>query len=169
MYKFIKELWKKPKSTFGSLAWRDRLVEYREEPMVMRISKPTRLDRARELGYKAKDGIIVVRSRAFKGMRKRPAIRGGRRPKRYGLTHFTAAKSKQRISEEHANRKYPNMEVLNSYWIADDSKHVWYEVILVDPMSPVIQADKTLNWICYNTHKRRAIRGLVHKTHGKSH
>jgi len=163
LYKHIAQLWKKPKATFGKLAWRDRLAALRKEPAVIRIEKPTRLDRARALGYRAKQGFIVLRSRVKKGMRKRPMPTGGRRPKRYGHVRFTAAKSKQRVAEERAAKHYPNLEVLNSYWVGDDSKHVWYEIIMVDPASPTIQADKKINWICFNKHKGRVYRGLVHK------
>ncbi len=48
-----------------------------------KIDKPTRLDRARALGYRAKQGIFVVRASMSKGTTKRPAFAGGRRPKRY--------------------------------------------------------------------------------------
>ena len=163
LYKYISKLWKQPKANFGKLEWRDKLAALRKEPAVIRVEKPMRLDRARSLGYKAKQGFVIVRSRVKKGMRKRPAVRGGRRPKRYGRVRFTPGKGKQRICEERAAKKYPNLEVLNSYWVGDDSKHVWYEVIFVDPAAPTIRADKKINWICFNKHKRRVYRGLVHK------
>lgn len=164
MYSYLRELWKKPQVNIGRERWKAFLISLRTEPLTIKIDKPTRLDRARALGYKAKAGIIVVRARVKKGMRKRHEIRSGRRPKRSGMTQFTPAKSQQRISEERVARDYPNMEVLNSYWVADDSKHIWYEVILVDPAAPTIRADKDLNWICYNKHTNRAARGLVHRT-----
>jgi large subunit ribosomal protein L15e len=163
LYKYLSQLWKKPKANFGKLEWRNWLVKLRKEPAVIRVEKPTRLDRARALGYKAKQGFVIVRSRAKKGMRKRPTVRGGRRPKRYGRVRFSQAKSKQRMCEERAARRFPNLEVLNSYWVADDSKHIWYEIIFVDPAAPTIRADRKLNWICFNKHRSRVYRGLVHK------
>ncbi len=45
----------------GSDAWRKRLAEWRKEPAVLRIDRPTRIDRARSLGYKAKQGFLIVR------------------------------------------------------------------------------------------------------------
>ena len=48
----------------------------------------------------------------------------------------------QWICEQRAARKFPNLEVLNSYYLAKDGKHIWYEIILVDPQHPVIKADK---------------------------
>ncbi len=163
LYQQIASLWKKPKANFGKLEWRNRLVEYRRQPVMLRIEKPTRLDRARALGYRAKQGFVVVRCKVKKGTTKRPAIRGGRRPKRYGRVRFTPAKSKQRIAEERVSKKYVNLEVLNSYYVGDDSKHDWYEVILVDPDAPSIRKDRKLQWLQSGKHRNRALRGLVHK------
>jgi len=42
---------------------RERVVGWRKQNAVTRIDKPSRLQRARRLGYKAKQGIIVVRMR----------------------------------------------------------------------------------------------------------
>ena len=63
------------------------------------------------------------------------------------------------MAEERTQKRYPNLEVLNSYWVGADGQHEWYEVILVDPHHPVIQADPKINWICYNTQKGRVYRG----------
>ena len=159
LYTALKNLWKKPKASVGKLAWRDKIVELRKQTAITKLDRPTRLDRARSLGYKAKQGIIVVRSRVPKGITKRPKVKGGRRPKRYGRVRLPVQKSKQRIAEERASRKYPNMEVLNSYWLAKDGKYEWFEIILVDPDSPRIKSDKDLKWIGEKQHKRRVFRG----------
>jgi len=50
------------------------------------------------------------------------------------------------------------MQVLNSYWVGQDGKHKWYEVIVVDPNHPSIKTDKNLKWICSNTQKGRVFR-----------
>ncbi len=42
---------------------RERVVGWRKQNAITRIEKPSRLQRARRLGYKAKQGIIVVRMR----------------------------------------------------------------------------------------------------------
>jgi len=159
LYQYVRDVWKNPKRSFGSKVWQARLVQLRKEPSVLRVDKPTRIDRARSLGYKAKQGYIVVRARVRKGTTKRPRIAGGRRPKRYGRSKITPSQSKQRIAEGRAVRKYPNMEVLNSYWVGEDGKNVWYEIIIVDRDHPVIQADKKINWIA--TKKGRVYRGLT--------
>lgn len=71
------------------------------------------------------------------------------------------AKSIQRIAEERAASHYPNMEVLNSYWVGEDGMHKYYEVILVDPQHPVIRGDPKINWICDPANRGRVYRGLT--------
>ena len=160
MYKYIQKLWKQPSKNLGSI-YKIHLAEWRKEPAVVRINRPTRLDRARSLGYKAKQGIVMVRARVKKGVTKRPAITHARRPKRHVMTRLPVRKSKQRIAEERAAKNYPNLEVLNSYWAGDDSKCEWYEIILVDPNHPSIFTDRKLNFLCRKTHTGRASRGLT--------
>ncbi|HEX7514261.1 MAG TPA: 50S ribosomal protein L15e, partial [archaeon] len=67
MYGFIRDAWKKPENSYvKSLMWQ-RLQTWRREPSVVRIERPTRLDRARSLGYKAKQGVITARVRTWRG------------------------------------------------------------------------------------------------------
>ena len=51
---------------------RVRVWEYRQLPSVCRVSRPTRPDKARRLGYKAKQGFCIYRARVRRGGRKRP-------------------------------------------------------------------------------------------------
>jgi large subunit ribosomal protein L15e len=138
----------------------DRYIQWRSEPSFLRVERSTRIDRARSLGYKAKGGLVIVRACIKKGGRKRKRPNKGRMPSKLGV-YFTPGKSKKLIAEERVQRKYPNMEVLNSYWVGEDGKHRWFEVILVDPMHPQIRSDKNLNWICEKQHTHRANRGLT--------
>jgi len=154
-YKYVKQKWKKPKANFGTLAWRDWLVKLRAQPAILRIEKPTRPDRARALGYRAKQGIFVVRARITKGGRKRRKITGGRRPKRWAR-FIQIRKSDQVLAEERIARKFSNAEVLNSYWVGEDGRYKWYEIILVDRAHPAIKKDKKLAWIAET-------RGRVHR------
>lgn len=157
MYKHIRQLWKKPKASLGDI-WKKRLIEWRKEPVTVRIKRPTRLDAARSCGYKPKPGIILVRQRVKRGGHKRPKIRKGRRTKHSGQRK-NLDKSYQQIAEERASKKYVNCEVLNSYYIAKDGIYYWYEIILVDRTHPQVLADKNLAWI--STKKGRAHRGLT--------
>jgi len=162
--KYLKHLWNKPKENFGVERWRTWLVQLRKEPILIRVEHPTRLDRARNLGFKAKQGYLVIRSRVRKGGRKRPRPGHGRRQAHYGR-FFTTGSSLQAQAERHVTKKYPNCEVLNSYWVGEDGKYKWYEVILVDRDHPVIKADKKINFI--SNKRGRADRGLT--SAGKKH
>jgi len=161
LYKALKETWKNKE--LKKELFKERLKEWRKQPAVMRIEKPTRLDRARTLGYKAKQGFIIVRVRVRKGGRSRRAYLWihGKKPGSAGIRHFTPRKSLRWIAEEKAQRKFPNLEVLNSYYVAEDGKYKWYEVIMVDKNHPVVQSDKNINWIAEKQHRRRVFRGLT--------
>jgi large subunit ribosomal protein L15e len=137
MYRYIRELWNRPRENSG---YRELIIELRREPATMRVEKPTRLDRARSIGYRAKQGVIVVRQRVSAGASKTGKPAGGRKTKR-ATPRVALTKNQQQIAEERVSRKYPNCEVLNSYLLASDSKNHWYEVILLDRMHPVILAD----------------------------
>jgi large subunit ribosomal protein L15e len=139
-----------------------RLIGYRHlKETVVKLEKPTNIPRARELGYKAKQGIIVVLTKVRKGsgLIRRP--NKGRRPKRMGVNKITRRISIQRMAENKAANKFVNMEVLNSYLIGEDGQHKYYEVILVDPSHPRIITDKDLHWICDPQHKGRSFKGLT--------
>jgi ribosomal protein L18 len=55
---------------------RVRCWEYRQQPSIVRLVRPTRPDKARRLGYKAKQGFVVYRVRVRRGGRKRPVPKG---------------------------------------------------------------------------------------------
>lgn len=138
---------------------RDRMVKWRKEPRFKKIKKPTRLDRARGLGYKAKKGIVLVRARIGRGGRKRPLYgKRGRKPSKAGLVRYTPRKSLRKIAEQRVQKKYPNLEILGSYYVAEDGKSKWFEVILVDPNNPEIKNDKNMKWITEKQHRKRVLR-----------
>jgi len=147
MYRHLQQAWKKPSESYVQSMMRKRVITWRRQPVIVRIDKPTRIDRARRLGYKAKKGFVVVRVRVRRGGRRKPRPRMGRRQKRMGVKKYTPAKSIKLIGEERVARKYPNLEVLSSYWVWEDGISKWHEVILVDPNSPSIKSDKDVGWI----------------------
>ncbi len=160
-YKYIAEAWAKPKKSFVDALMRQRLIEWRQQPVIARVERPTRLDKARRLGYKAKQGFVIVRVRVRRGGMRKVRPKSGRRPKRMGVKKFKPAKSIRLIGEERAARKFPNLEVLNSYWVGEDGRSKWFEVIMVDPNHPVIRADEAINWICNKQNYRRVFRSLT--------
>ncbi len=159
MYGYIRSAWKKPGESYvNELMWH-RLQKWRKEGSVVRVQRPTRLDRARSLGYRAKQGFVVARVRIRRGGRRRSRFRKGRRSARMGMKRITPKKSLRWIAEERAARKYPNMEVLNSYWVGEDGRFKWFEVILVDRNHPAILSDRKINWI--SKERGRVFRGLT--------
>ena len=158
-YDYIGETWKKQGEGISKL-WKARLVEWRQSDAVARVEKPTRLDRARALGYKAKAGFVIARVRVRRGGHKRPRPKGGRRSKRMTIRKNLMMNYRW-IAEQRASRRFPNLELLNSYWLAKDGIYCWFEAILVDKSRPEIMADKNISWILSKKHKARAFRGLT--------
>jgi large subunit ribosomal protein L15e len=157
-YKYVKESFEKHEKGYETPEWY-RAIEYRKGKSVQRIEKPTKIYRARELGYKAKQGYIVVRARIRKGGMHKVRPKRGRKPRGMGVSKFTTGKNLQWVAEERTQKKFPNLEVLNSYKIYSDGKHHYFEIILVDPHHPVIKSDPKINWICNPSQKRRVNRG----------
>jgi large subunit ribosomal protein L15e len=160
-YKYIAEAWSKPEKSFLNQVMHQRLIEWRQQPVITRIERPTRIDKARKLGYKAKQGFVMVRVRVRRGGMRKVRPKAGRRPKRMGVKKFKPGKSIRLIGEERTQRKFPNLEVLNSYWVGEDGRSKWFEVLLVDPNHPVIKADSDINWICKKQHYKRVFRSLT--------
>ncbi|MFW6230479.1 MAG: 50S ribosomal protein L15e [Nanoarchaeota archaeon] len=157
LYNYVKELWKKPLNN-NKENYRELLLKVRREPVTVRLERPTRLDRARSLGYKAKQGIFIVRQRVSKGGHRRPTIRKGRRSKHSGQT-MALNKSYMQIAEERVARKYKNCEILNSYYVCEDGSYKWFEVIVVDKDHPAIIKDKQLGFLHNRNQKGRVFRG----------
>lgn len=120
---------------------RDRIVAWRREPAVVRLERPSRPQRAHRLGYKAKQGVIVVRMRVGTGGMRRKRPRGGRRPKHLGVTRIKADVSMRQVAERRALERHPNMRLLGSYYIYKDGAHYWFEVIMADPEHPRVAKD----------------------------
>jgi len=93
---------------------RDRVVQWRKQNAVTRIDKPSRIQRARRLGYKATQGITVIRMRVGTGGMRRKRPRGGRRPKHLGVTRIKADVSMKQVAENRVLERYPNMKLLGS-------------------------------------------------------
>lgn len=130
------KLWRK-----NSPDLRQRVVSWRKQNAITRISRPSRIERARRLGYKAKQGIVVVRMRVGTGGMRKKRPRGGRRPKHLGVTKIKAAINMRTVAENRVLERYPNMRLMGSYFVYKDGVHYWFEVILADVMHPRIYKD----------------------------
>ena len=123
---------------------RERAIAWRKEDALTRIKKPSRIQKARRLGYKAKQGIVVVRMRVGAGGMRRKRPRAGRRPKHLGVTRIKEDVNMKSVAERRVLEKYPNMKLLGSYYLYKDGMYYWHEVILADPSHPRISKDKEL-------------------------
>ncbi len=162
-YKSIKQTYIQEYKERSSL-YKERIVKWSSESPIVRIERPTNIARARELGYKAKQGVIVTRVRVQGGKKKRPTVSGGRKPSKSGR-FFSRAKSSQAIAEERAGKRFMNCEVLNSYFVGEAGSTKFFEVILLEKANPTISADP--NYYRIVTQQRRAERGLTHS--GRKH
>jgi large subunit ribosomal protein L15e len=160
LYSQVGKTWHKPTEAKEELDWA-RKIEWRKAGSFVRVERPLRLDRARALGYRAKPGFIVVRARVRRGSMRKRRWNHGRKPRSMGVRKITASKSIQRIAEERVAKRHPNCEVLASYWVGDDGKHYYYEVIVVDTAHPAIKSDPKINWICEPQNRGRVYRGLT--------
>lgn len=162
-YKYLEELWRKKQSEVLRFVNRLRTWELRQHTQVHRASAPTRPDKARRLGYKAKQGYVIYRVRVRRGSPKRSNPKGivYGKPNNQGIKFVKAGRSLRSVAEDRAGRACANLRVLNSYWIAEDAAYKYFEVIMVDPQHPAIRRDPRINWICNPVHKHREMRGLT--------
>lgn len=162
-YRYINETFQKEYKERSQLL-KSRITAWAKESPVLRIEKPTNLARARELGYKSKQGVVMARVRVLGGLRHRRAVAGGRKPSRSGQ-FFSYDKSLQSVAEERAARKFSNCEVLNSYYVAQGNNYKFFEVILLDRSSPSVANDSSYGSVVAK--RGRAYRGLT--SSGRKH
>ncbi len=143
-YKYMSKAWKRRESININQYLRQAAIAWRRDRVIKRVQFPTRLDRARSLGYRRKQGFVVARVRVRKGGARKERPSSGRRPKALGAARFTRAKSLQGIAEERAAKKYPNLSVLNSYYVWEDGTSRWFEILLVDRNHPAIKRDHAI-------------------------
>uniref|UniRef100_A0A9J7YDB8 Ribosomal protein L15 n=1 Tax=Cyprinus carpio carpio TaxID=630221 RepID=A0A9J7YDB8_CYPCA len=115
-YKYMQELWRKKQSDVMRFLLRVRCWQYRQLSALHRAPRPTRPDKARRLGYKAKQGYVIYRIRVRRGGRKRPVPKGATygKPVHHGVNQIKFARSLQSVAEERAGRHCGGLRVLRS-------------------------------------------------------
>lgn len=131
MYRYVSDMWKSNLELNAYL--RSQSIRWRREPSIVRVASPTRLDKARMLGYKSKPGYVVARVRVRRGGARKQRPVSGRRQKALGVIKFTRAKNLKQIAEERVARKFRNLIILNSYYLWEDGRNKWFEIVMVDP------------------------------------
>merc|ERR1712240_893939 len=122
---------------------RIRCWQYRQLTKVHRAPRPSRPDKARRLGYKAKQGYVIYRISMRRGGRKKPE------------------RNLQNLAEERVGRRLKGLRVMNSYWVGQDSTYKYLEVIMIDVHHHAITRDPKINWMCRAVQKHRELRGLT--------
>merc|ERR1712150_377528 len=142
---------------------RIRTWEYRQLPTMHRVTRPSRPDKARRLGYKAKQGFVIYRCAVRRGSRKTNTPKGiiYGKPKSQGINQMKCTRNLRGLAEERVGRKMGALRVLNSYWVGQDGTYKYYEVICVDPAHNAIRNDARINWLCKASHKHREARGTT--------
>lgn len=139
MYRQISREWRSLTKN-SSTVFKQRAILWRRGATVVRVERPSRLDRAKALGYKAKQGIIVVRIKVSRGGMRQKRPTSGRRPKHMGVLKIKGHFSSGDTAERRVSEKYPNTKVLGSYPVYQDGKFIWHEVILADLNHPSLKA-----------------------------
>merc|ERR1739847_115282 len=162
-YKYQNELWRKKQSDVMKYILRLRSWHFRQLPAIHRASRPSRPEKARLMGYKAKQDNSVFRVRVRRGCRKRLAPKGATygKPVNEGVNQLKFQRRIQSVAEERAGKALGSLRVLNSYWVGQDSTYKYFEVVMVDPQHKVIRRDADMNWIASSKHKHRELRGLT--------
>ena len=100
-YKYVQELWRKKQSDLLKFLLRVRCWQYRQLNTIHRAPRPTRPDKARRLGYKAKQGFVLYRVRIRRGGRKRKVPKGATygKPTNQGVNQLKFQRSLQSVAE----------------------------------------------------------------------
>jgi large subunit ribosomal protein L15e len=153
----FKKEWKGLDNDYKSLMQK-RTIEYRKDKRaIVKVEKPTNLTSAKQVGYKAKQGIFVARVRVRKGSGTYKRPKSKRRPKRQGQSKLTRKINTRSMAEQKASNKFSNAEVIGSYKIAEDGKSHYYEIVLADREGMRIGTDPKLVFV--TDQKGRAERG----------
>jgi len=134
------------------------MIAWRASNAIVKLDKPTDIGKARILGYKDKKGFVIVRVRLKRGGHKRHRVNAARKSSKQTIRKSLKMNYRW-IAEQRAAKKYTNLEVLNSYQIAKDGVHYFFEIILVDKERPEIRA--LMPWITKPKNTGRVFRGLT--------
>merc|ERR1712142_925359 len=128
-YKYVNELWRKKQTDVMGFLLRVRTWQYRQLSRVHRASQPTRIEKARRLGYRANQGFVIYRVRVRRGSRKKPVAKGCTygKPTHHGINQMKFQRS--------------------------------LRVVYFGRHSTAIRRDPRIQWICEAKQKHRELRG----------
>merc|ERR1712039_745464 len=126
----------------------------RQLPAIVPLTKPSRIDKARKMGYKRKKGYLVYRVRVRRGNNNKNIPRGKiqGKPSTQGVSQIKPKRNLRVVAEGRVGQKCGGLRVMNSYWVNQDSTYKYFEKIRDDPR---------INWICDPTQAHREKHGLT--------
>lgn len=100
-YRYVQELYRKKQSDVMRYLLRIRCWQYRQLTRLHRAPRPSRPDKARRLGYRAKQGFLIYRISVRRGGRKRPVHKGCTygKPKSHGVNELKPYRNLQSVAE----------------------------------------------------------------------
>jgi len=120
-YKYIRKLWEQRRKTSGTVATAPDSVAKGRHGYANRTSDKNRPRSHARIQGKA--GLCHGRARVSEADMK-TAPQGSKKAEKIRFCQLQPEKSKQVIAEEKAARKFPNLEVLNSYWVGEDGPNM---------------------------------------------
>ncbi|XP_037363273.1 60S ribosomal protein L15-like [Talpa occidentalis] len=162
-YKYILELWRKKQRNVMRFLLRVCWWQFPQLSAPHRAPRPTQPDKARRLGYKAKQGYVIYRIRVLRGGRKHPVPKAATygKPVHHGVNQLKFARSLQSVAEERAGHHCGALRGLNSHWVGEDSTYKFFEIILIHPFHKAIRRNPDTQWITKPVHKHREMWGLT--------
>lgn len=100
-YRYMQELYRKKQSDVLRYLLRIRVWQFRQLTKMVRTPRPSRPDKARRLGFRAKQGYVIYRIRVRRGGRKRPVPKGCTygKPKSHGVNELKPTRRLQSVAE----------------------------------------------------------------------
>merc|ERR1711976_176169 len=117
MYKYIRALWRRKKTPLLSFIMRFRRWKYRQENALLRLSGPSREDRAKIKGFSERDGFLFYRVRIRIHKMKKASHRGilHRKTRNRSLYSNKGGLNSRSIAEIKVAKACPSLRVYNSY------------------------------------------------------
>uniref|UniRef100_A0ABI7Z863 Ribosomal protein L15 n=1 Tax=Felis catus TaxID=9685 RepID=A0ABI7Z863_FELCA len=143
---YIQELWKKKQSHVMRFLLRVCCWHYCQLSLTKPL-KPT------DWEYKAKQGYVIHQIRVRHGGHKCPVPESATygKPVHHGVNQLKFSQNLQSVAEE----------VLNSYWVGEDSTYKIFEVILIDPFQKAIRRNPYTQGITKPVHRHREMGRLT--------
>lgn len=122
-YRYMQELYRKKQSDVLRYLLRMRVWQYRQLTKMVRSPRPSRPDKARRLGFRAKQGYVIYRIRVRRGGRKRPVPKGCTygKPKSHGINELKPSRCLQSVAEV---RYFFHFLILNKKLSDDNQTHI---------------------------------------------